>query len=66
MYRYADGARLLGDVARDGLPDPPGGVSAKLEAACRVKFGHSTQQAQVTFLDQVKEGNPTANIAFGN
>jgi len=38
VHRDADGAGMIGDGAGDGLADPPGGVSAELEAAAIFVF----------------------------
>ncbi len=55
VHRDADGARLVGDRARDRLPDPPGGVGRELVAAAVFELVHRLHQADVAFLDQVEE-----------
>ena len=55
MHRDADGARLVGDRAGDGLADPPRGVGRELVAAAVFELVHRLHQADVAFLDQVEE-----------
>ncbi len=58
MDGNADRPRLLGDGAIDGLPDPPGGIGAELEAAARVELADRTQKPHVALLDQVRNEMP--------
>ncbi len=53
--RDADRARLVGDGARDRLPDPPCGVGRELVAALVLELVHGAHQADVALLDQVQE-----------
>src|SRR5688572_65516 len=55
VHRDADGARLVGDRARDGLADPPRGVGRELVAAAVFELVDRLHQADVAFLDQVEE-----------
>ena len=55
VHRDADGARLVGDRAGDGLADPPGGVGRELVAAAVFELVHRLHQADVAFLDEVEE-----------
>ena len=55
VHRDADGARLVGDRARDRLADPPGRVGRELVAAAVFELVHRLHQADVAFLDQVEE-----------
>ena len=64
--RDADRARLVRDGARDGLPDPPGGVRAEFVAALVLELVHGTHQADVSFLDQVQELEAAVRVLLGN
>ena len=55
VHRDADGARLVGNRASNGLPNPPRGVSRKLVAAAVFEFVDGLHQADVAFLNQVEE-----------
>ena len=66
MHRHADRAPLIGDGARDRLPDPPGGVGAETVAAVIIEFLHRFHQAEVAFLDQVQEGYAARHVFLGN
>ena len=62
VHRDADGARLVGDGAGDGLANPPGGVGGKLVAAAILEFLDRLHQAHVAFLDQVEEGEAAVGV----
>ncbi len=66
MHRDADGARLVGDGASDGLPNPPGGVGGELVAAAVFELVHRLHQAEVAFLDQVKELKAAVGVFLGD
>ena len=53
--RHPDRARLVGQAARDRLPDPPGGVRRELEPALVVELLHRPDQADVAFLHEVEQ-----------
>src|SRR6185503_9291385 len=53
VHRDADGARLVGNRARDRLPDPPRGVGRELVAAAVLELVYGLHQADVPLLDQV-------------
>ncbi len=55
MNRYANGARLVGDSPRNGLPDPPVSVGRKLVPTTVFKFLHCAHQADISLLDQIEE-----------
>ena len=50
-----DRAALLGERARDRLPDPPGRVGRELEAERVVELLDRADQAEVALLDQVEQ-----------
>ena len=66
VHGDADGARLVGDGARDGLADPPRGVRRELVALRVVELLHRADQAEVALLDQVQEQHPAAHVALGD
>ena len=66
MHRDADGARLVGDRARDRLPDPPGGVGRELVAAAVLELVDRLHQADVAFLDQVEELQAAVGVFLGD
>src|SRR6218665_1478071 len=66
VHRDADGARLVGDRARNGLADPPGGVGRKFVAAAVFEFVHGLHQADVALLYQVQELQATVGVLLGN
>ena len=55
VHRQADRAPLVGQRARDGLTDPPGGVRGELEAHGVVELLDRADEAEVPLLDQVEE-----------
>ncbi|OIQ76287.1 hypothetical protein GALL_420370 [mine drainage metagenome] len=66
MHRDADGARLVGDGAGDGLANPPGGVGGKLVAAAIFELVHRLHQADVALLDQIQELQATVGVLLGD
>ena len=66
VHRDADGARLVGQGARDGLPDPPGGVRGELEAAPVVELLDGAHEAEVALLDEVEERHAAAHVPPGD
>ena len=64
MYGYMDDARMLGYRAADGLANPPGGISAKAEAASRVELLSGPNQAQIAFLNKIEQRDPLIIVAF--
>jgi hypothetical protein len=63
VHRDADGARLVGDGARDGLADPPRGVGGELEAAGVVELHDRAHEPEVALLDEVEHRHPAAVVA---
>ena len=66
MHRDADGARLVGDRARDRLPDPPRRVGRELVAAAVLELVDRLHQADVAFLDQVEELQAAVGVFLGD
>src|SRR5579884_3198668 len=66
VHRNTDGAGLIGNGAGDGLADPPRGVRGEFIAATVFKLVHGFHQADVAFLNQVKELQPAVGIFFGD
>ena len=66
VHRDADGSRLIGDRARNRLPDPPGRVGGKLVAAPIFEFLHRLHQSHVAFLDQVEEREAAISVLLRN
>src|SRR5256886_731788 len=66
MHGDADGARLVGDRARDRLPDPPSGIGRELVAAAVLELIDRLHQADIAFLDQVEELQPTVDVFLGD
>ena len=66
VHRDADGAGLVGDRARDGLADPPGGVGGELVAAPVVELLDGADQPERPLLDQVEERQAAAQVALGD
>ncbi len=64
VHGNADGTGLIGDGARDGLTDPPGGVRGELEALGVVELLYRADKAKVAFLDKVEEQHAAANVAL--
>ena len=62
----ADGARLIGDRARDRLPDPPRGVGRELVAAAVLELVDRLHQADVAFLDEVEELQAAVGVFLGD
>src|SRR5438309_3018119 len=64
--RDADRPRLVGDGARDGLPDPPRGVGRELVALVIVELLDRPDEAHVAFLDEVEERHAAADVLLGD
>src|ERR1035441_8051859 len=62
VHRNADGAGLVGDGARNGLANPPSGVSRKLVAAPVFKLVGGAHQADIAFLNQIQQVKATVHI----
>src|SRR5688572_10680752 len=62
----ADGAALIGDGAGDRLPDPRSGVGREFVAAVVVEVVGGLHQADVPLLNEIEEGEATADILLGH
>src|SRR5208283_1524228 len=66
VHGNTNGARLIGDGARDGLADPPGRVGRELVAAAPFEFIHGLHQADVAFLNEVQKLQPAVGVFLGD
>src|SRR5450755_4370174 len=66
VHRDADRTRLIGNRARDRLPNPPRGVRRKFVAAAVFEFVDSLHQADVAFLNQVEELQSAVGVFLGD
>ncbi len=66
MNRDANGARLVGDRARDGLANPPRGVGRELVAAPVFELVGGAHQTDVALLDQVQQMQATVYVFLGH
>ena len=62
VRREADRAALIGEGARDGLADPPGGVGREPVAHAVVELLDRPDQAHVPLLDQVEQWHVRARV----
>src|SRR5579859_153332 len=62
----ADGARLVGNGARDGLANPPGGVGGEFIPAAPVELVRAFHQAEISFLDEIEELQAMMRIFLGD
>ena len=65
VHGYADGARLVGDAAGNGLAYPPGGVGAEFIAAVVIELLHGPDEAYIALLQEVKQRHAVAKVLFG-
>ena len=62
----ADGLRLVGQGALDGLFDPPGGVGAELAALARIEALDGLDQADVALADEVEQRQAEILVVMGD
>ena len=62
----ADGARLVGDGAGDGLTDPPRRVGGELVALGVVELLDRLDETQIALLNEVKEEHSAPDVALGD
>ena len=65
VHGHPDRAALVGDRAGDRLPDPPGRIGGKLEAAGVFELVDGPHQPGIPLLDQVQERKPAMTVALG-
>ena len=61
-----DDTGLVHDPALDALSDPPGRIGRETKPALRIKFLHSVDQAEVSFLNKIQERQTAVDIAARN
>ena len=66
MHRNADGPRLIGDGAGDGLADPPGRIGRELVAPAVLELVDRLHQADVAFLDKIEELEAAVGVLLGD
>ena len=66
MDGQADRAALVGEGARHGLADPPGGVGGELEPELVVELLDRADQAHVALLDQIQERHAGLRVVAGD
>ena len=66
MHRNTDGARLIRDRAGDGLPDPPCRIGREFVAAAVFELIDRLHQADIAFLNEIKELQATVSVFFGD
>ncbi len=66
MHRNPDGARLVGDRTGDRLANPPCGIGREFIAAAIFEFINRLHQADIAFLNQVKELQAAIGVFLGN
>ena len=57
---------MVGQGSGNSLTNPPGGISAELEATGKVKALHSLHQADIALLNQIQEGQAPTHKALSN
>ena len=66
MHRNTDGARLVGNRAGNRLTDPPCCVGGEFVAAAVFELIDRLHQANITFLNQIKELQTAVGVFFGD
>src|SRR5690242_18343184 len=62
----ANGARLIGDGARDGLANPPSSVGRELVAAAVFELVGGAHETDVAFLDQIEQVEAAVDVLLGD
>eukprot|EP00964_Phaeocystis_antarctica_P141643 scaffold106720_cov62-Phaeocystis_antarctica.AAC.5 len=66
VHGQPDRARVVGDRAGDGLPDPPRGVRREAEAALRVELLRRLDQPHASLLDEVLQRQALVHVLLGD
>jgi len=66
VHRNANGARLVGYRAGNGLANPPSCIRREFVATAVFELVHRLHQADVAFLDQVQELQATVGVFLGD
>ncbi len=66
MHRNTDCTGLIRNGARNRLPDPPRCIGGELVATAVFKLIHRLHQADIAFLNQIKELKAAVGVFFGN
>ena len=66
VNRNTDRTRLIRDRARDRLTDPPGRIGRELIAAAIFELVHRLHQADVAFLNKIKELQAAVRVFLGD
>ena len=66
MHRNANRSCLIGNGARDRLPDPPGRICREFISLCIVELVHRADQARVALLNEVEDMQAAAGILLRN
>ena len=66
VHGDADRARLVGDGAGDGLPDPPRGIGGELVALRVVELLDGLDQTEVALLNEVEKQHAAPDVALGD
>jgi len=60
------GCTELINARLDGLFDPPAGIRAETNVQFRIETFNRLEQADIAFLNQVRQGHTAAGVVFGN
>ena len=66
MHRDADGTRLIGDRAGNGLPDPPGCICREFVSLCIVELVDGADEAGIALLNKIQNVQAAAGIFLGD
>jgi hypothetical protein len=66
VHRNTDRAGLIGDRAGDRLTDPPGRIGRELVAAAVFELVDGLHQADVAFLNEIKELQAAVGVFLGD
>src|SRR5215210_2806865 len=64
ICRHSDRPPLVGERAREGLPDPPRRIRRELEPEAVIELLRGTAEADRPFLDQVQERHAPVAVAL--